>query len=252
MKTIVVANQKGGVGKTAISLHLAWYMAENGLRVLLVDLDTQGNASYSLRQENKIIGSGMLFTELDNSALFPSLGVPSNLTLSEATKDLANIQGINLQTAATFFIRNMNSIKMSGQFDICIIDTAPSLGNSLAAALMVGDAVLCPIELETYSLQGIKQMAITISNLKKINAKLKFLGILPSKVDMRNPRHKRHLSEIKVQYNELVIPHVIGLRSSVADALATSMPVWKIKKTAARKAASEMRIVAQYILDKTN
>lgn len=93
-------------------------------------------------------------------------------------------------------------------------------------------------------------MAATIGNIRKVNSKLAFLGILPSKVDMRNPRHKRHLEEIKMQYNEIVIPHIIGLRSSIADALSSSLPVWKIKKTAARKAAQEMKAVSNYVLNK--
>lgn len=246
MKTLIIAQQKGGVGKTAISLHIAWYLQEIGKKVLLIDLDTQGNASYSLRNEEKILGSGLLFS----SDKFVLNKVNSSLTLSPATNDLANVQSISLQEAAENFIKNIQIIKESDQFDVCIIDTPPSLGNTLAAALMVGDYVICPIELETYSLQGIKQMAATIGNIKKFNRKLEFLGILPSKVDTRNPRHKRHLEEIKIQYNELILPYSIGLRSSVADALSSSLPVWKIKKTAARKAAHEMKMVSEFILNK--
>lgn len=250
MKTIVVAQQKGGVGKTAIALHLAWYMQGEGKRVLLIDLDTQGNASYSLRQENQIIGSGLLFIQEELSELDAMPAGNSGLTLSPATNDLANVQSMDFHTAASQFVQHINSIKNKEYFDVCIIDTPPSLGNSLAAALMVADYVICPIELETYSLQGIKQMAVTIGNIRKVNKKLNFLGILPSKVDGRNPRHKRHLDEIQAQYGELVVPHQIGLRSSVADALSSSVPVWKIKKTAARKAAQEMQAVAKFVLNK--
>ena len=246
MKTIVVAQQKGGVGKTALSLHLAWFFSEKkNKKVLFIDLDTQGNATYSLSNAAKISGSGDLFSGgyNFNSTILDT----APLVLSPSTNSLANIQSLTLQEASESFVFNLNRIKDFNYFDFCIIDTAPSLGNSLAAALMVSDFVICPIELETYSIQGIKQMALTINSIKKFNKKLNFLGLLPSKVDMRNPRHIKHLQEIKVQYNEFLIPYVIGLRSSVADAVASSVPVWKIKKTAARKAVKEMTDIANFV-----
>jgi hypothetical protein len=100
----------------------------------------------------------------------------------------------------------------------------------MAAALLAADYVLSPIELEAYSIQGIKQIVTTIANLRKANPKLKFLGMVPSKVDARNPRHGRHLQELERAYPQLMIPTGVGLRSSIADALASRVPVWKIKK----------------------
>ena len=239
MKTIVVAQQKGGVGKTALALHLAWFLTERkSSKVLFIDLDTQGNATYSLSGVKQIVGmgSGNLFSAgLTVTYDFSD----SPLVLLPAGSMLANIQNLSLS--------NFKAIKEMGYFDYCVIDTPPSLGNALAAALMAADFVVCPIELETYSIQGIGQMALTINNIKKINKKLTFLGLLPSKVDMRNPRHIKHLAQIKSQYSDYLIPVSIGLRSSIADAVASSVPVWHIKRTAARKAAKEVNAVAEYI-----
>ncbi|WP_392423443.1 ParA family protein [Eikenella halliae] len=247
MKTIVVAQQKGGVGKTALALHLAWFLTERkNSKVLFIDLDTQGNATYSLSGVKQIVGmgSGNLFsTGLTVTYDFSD----SPLVLLPAGSMLANIQNLSLQEAASAFLSNFNAIKEMGYFDYCVIDTPPSLGNALAAALMAADFVVCPIELETYSIQGIGQMALTINNIKKINKKLTFLGLLPSKVDMRNPRHIKHLAQIKRQYSDYLIPVSIGLRSSIADAVASSVPVWHIKRTVARKAAKEVNAVAEYI-----
>jgi len=131
---------------------------------------------------------------------------------------------------------------------VCLIDTAPSLGNSMAAALYAADYVISPIELEAYSIQGIKKMVTAIANVRKANPDLQFLGMVPSKVDNRNPRHGRHLDELVRAYPQLIIPTGIGLRSSIADALATCVPVWKIKKTAARKATQEVRALADHVL----
>ena len=132
---------------------------------------------------------------------------------------------------------------------MCVIDTAPALGVRLVAALVSADFVLSPIELEAYSLQGIRMMVSTIQNVRKGNPALKFLGILPSKVDSRNPRHQAHLTELRTTYKGLLIPTAVGLRSSVADALALGEPVWTIRKTAARKAIREMREVAEHLHD---
>ncbi|MEP6604615.1 MAG: ParA family protein, partial [Nitrosospira sp.] len=77
-----------------------------------------------------------------------------------------------------------------------------------------------------------------------------FLGMLPSMVDSRKPRQVRNLQELQAAYSELLIPHVIGFRDGIADALASGIPVWQVKTTAARKAAIEVRAVAQYIFDK--
>ena len=79
---------------------------------------------------------------------------------------------------------------------------------------------------------------------------LQFLGMVPSKVDARNPRHVRHQVELQAAYPKLMAPASIGLRSSIADALASGVPVWKIRKTAARKATHEVRALAAYVFEK--
>jgi hypothetical protein len=97
---------------------------------------------------------------------------------------------------------------------VCLIDTAPSLGVSMAAALYAADYVLSPIELEAYSIQGIKKMVMAIANVRKANPGLKFLGMVPSKIDGRNPRHGRHLQELANAYPQLMIPAGIGLAAA--------------------------------------
>ena len=250
MKTLVVAQQKGGVGKTSSLVHLAFDFFERGLRVCVIDLDTQGNASFTLQD----YGSGYLASHMfdqDGDALRASFSdLPSGplLRLIESDPLLANMEKRSLTDAAAAFRENVAALADSG-FDVVLIDTAPALGVSLAAALYAADSVLSPIELEAYSIQGIKKMLTTIANVRKMNAKLKFLGMVPSKVDARNPRHVRHLQELQTAYPKLMIPAAIGLRSSIADALASGVPVWKIKKTAARKATTEVRALAEFVFE---
>lgn len=249
MKTLVTANQKGGVGKTSTLVHLAFDFFERGLKVAVIDLDTQANASYTLQTFQSGLAASALFS---GKALVKSLNVPADgphMALIESDAVLANMEIIALGQAGQHFQNAIKALDTQG-FDVCLIDTAPSLGVSMAAALLAADYVLSPVELDAYSMQGIKKMVTTIANLRKANPKLKFLGMVPSKVDGRNPHHGRHLDELQRAYPQLIIPAGVGLRSSIADALASGVPVWKIKKTAARKAAKEVRALAGHIFAK--
>jgi chromosome partitioning protein len=249
MKTLVTANQKGGVGKTSMLVHLAFHFLERGLKVAVIDLDTQANASFTLQEFQSGYLASQMFTPNggDLDAWFQNLPEGPLVRLVASDAPLANMEKLTLSEAASRFRKNMKALASCG-FDVCLIDTAPSLGNSMAAALFAADFVLSPIELEAYSIQGIKKMVTAIANVRKSNPGLQFLGMVPSKVDNRNPRHGRHLDELVQAYPQLIIPTGISLRSSIADALATCVPVWKIKKTAARKAAQEVRALADHIL----
>ncbi|EBM5962834.1 TPA: ParA family protein [Salmonella enterica subsp. enterica serovar 16:l,v:-] len=248
MKVLVTANQKGGVGKTSTLVHLAFDFSERGKRVAVIDMDTQGNASYTLQELSCGIRASELWGDIDSErfASMPSTGI----ALIESDTQLANVEKLSLQDMVNGFRHNLEELARSG-FDVCLIDTAPTLSNALIVALASADFVVSPIELEVYSIQGIKKMLTTFNQVKnRMNGKLIFIGMVPSKVDGRNPRHVRHLAELQNAYPNLMVPASVGLRSSIADALASRVPVWKIKKTAARKAAQEMRALADHVYSK--
>ncbi|WP_419613721.1 ParA family protein, partial [Thiolapillus sp.] len=252
MKTMVAANQKGGVGKTATLVHLAFDALERGLRVGVVDLDTQANASWTLKEFASGYTASQMFDQSSDEVRAWFNGEVTDepcIRLVESDAKLANMETKKLAEVGATFRSNIAALADSG-FDMILIDTAPSLGVGLAAALIAADFVLSPIELETYSIQGIQKMVTAIANVRQANPKLQFLGMVPSKVDARNPRHGRHLQELEAAYPQLMIPERVGLRSSIADALASGVPVWKIRKTAARKAAKEVRALANYVFNK--
>ena len=252
MKTLVVAQQKGGVGKTSSVVHLAFDFLERGLRVAVIDLDTQANASFTLAKYKIAARASSFFGPVPVDGWQDATAVDGHgprLVLIEADPELANAVFMPLDKAKQNLRANLKALAGQG-FDVCLIDTAPGLGVALVAALFAADCVLSPIELEAYSIQGIKMMLTTIMNVRKENTRLQFLGMVPSKVDARNPRHVRHLVELQTAYPKLMVPASIGLRSSIADALASGVPVWKIKKTAARKAAHEVRALADYVFEK--
>lgn len=253
MKTLVTANQKGGVGKTSGIVHLAFDFVERGLKVVVVDLDPQANASYTLSDYRTSLVASELFQDQSEErwrGVAPRAGAgQAALALIAGDPGLANLESKTISEAAAAFRHSIDELGRQG-FDVCLVDTAPSLGVRMAAALLAADFVLSPIELEAYSIQGIKQMVTTIANIRKANPKVKFLGMVASKVDSRNPRHARHQDELLRAYPQLMIPISVGLRSSIADALASRVPVWEIKRTAARKATQEIRALAEYVYQK--
>jgi chromosome partitioning protein len=249
MKTLVTAIQKGGQGKTFATCHLAFDFQERGLRVAVIDLDTQGNASFTLAAHQSGYLASQLFSG-DAEGLRHLFGGRANndLALLAADSSLANLDKMELSQAAAALRDN---IKVLGEFfDVCLIDTAPSLGVGMTAAVLAADYMLSPIEMEAYSLEGMKKMVSVIGNLRKMNPKLRFIGMVPNKVDARKPRHVANLATLQHAYPQLVLPISIGARDSIAEALGEKMPVWQIKKTAARKAIKEVRALADYVFTK--
>jgi len=259
MKSLVCANQKGGVGKTTIIVHLAFYFAELGKKVVVIDIDHQMNASFTLsKYAIRISSSKMLFAPSEGYDFIKSSLAArekafdnkySNIYLIPADPELLVLDKLSPEQLRSNLSQLFDALNESN-VDIILIDTPPALVPRLAAALMIADTVISPIELEIYSIQGITLMFNTIRNIRDLkNRKLRFLGMLPNRVDNRNPRHKAHLKELKAAYPDLVIPMEICLRGSIADAVSLKMPVWDIKKTAARPAGKEMKALSHYILN---
>ena len=244
MKTLVVANQKGGVGKTALVVNFALDFAERGAKVAVIDLDVQGNCSFTLADYSLTARASDIV--LDGKTDFP--GVVEGIGLLAGDNRLITVEQnvVAGKAAAGNLARGLEGLRAAG-YDFCLLDSPAAFGIRFMAGLLTADFVLAPIELEAYSIQGIKHLVATISNARKTNKKLCFLGMLANKVDARNPRHAGHLKQLRQAYGNLLIPSTVGLRSSIAEALVSGMPVWKSKKTAARAAAKEVREAAEWV-----
>ena len=257
MKTLVTAIQKGGQGKTFLTCHLAFDYQERGLKVAVIDLDTQGNASYTLSKHASGYTASQLFTGSPASLREVLVNRQSQegdssqggeICVMAADSNLADLDKMDVGAAA---LGLRESIKILAEFyDVCLIDTAPSLGVAMTAAVLASDYMLSPIEMEAYSLQGMKKMVAVIGGLRRHNPNLEFLGMVPNKVDARKPRHIENLETIQKTYPQLVMPFSIGSRDSIAQALGEQIPVWQVKKTAARKAAEEVRVMTNYVYQK--
>lgn len=247
MKTLVVANQKGGVGKTTLLVHMAHYAAEAGNRVLVIDLDPQGNTTSSL----EAFASGTC-----SSALFvPELirlkaEVATRITLIGADSALLNVDRANLDATRTF-VDQIRHLADSAQFDLCLIDTAPALGLRMVAAVTAANYVISPIELEAYSTDGIASMLKTLYGIRqKLNPGLQFLGMLPSRVNPHSPAQKANLIDLLKSHSDLVVRKVITQRTSTGESATAKKPVWAIRKTSARDAGREMKAVLAHIFEK--
>lgn len=247
MKTFTTAIQKGGQGKTFVTCHLAFDAADRGLKVAVIDLDPQGNASMTLEAHDCGVPASALFTG-DVAGLAPCFERQGeSITLIPADAALVNLDKMDAGRAATAMRASLAAL--GDHFDVCLIDTAPSLGVAMTAAVLSSDYLMSPVELEAYSLQGMKKMVTVIGNLRKQNPKLRFLGMLPNKVDARKPRHIANLAALRQAYPTLVLPISIGARDSIAEALGEGVPVWKVRKTAARTAAKEVRAMASHVYE---
>ncbi len=251
MKVATIANQKGGVGKSTIVFHLASYFAKAGKKCLVVDLDPQANATYSLMKHENIVQMPFASCDLLASSLHhvdQLDNAKAGPFLAAATKPLFDVdRDLNIREISTKFRDNVAKIKKHANPDYIMIDTGPAMGDKMGAALVVSDYVISPIELETFAINGLALMMHTIEKYKQVNKNLKFLGLIPNK--LRQEHHHETMRNLQRQYPELVIPCPIAYRDSISEAMTTGNPVWKIKKTAARKAAQEMLALGKYVLD---
>lgn len=252
----VTANQKGGVGKTATNVHLSFGLYERGEKHVVVDLDTQANSSYTLGAFKSELTASHLFSgDIDGLRAWfaenPTEDGPMLIAADDALKDVDD--GMDIITAATNFRASIAVLAEQG-FKVCLIDTSPHLGKVMIAALAAADYVLSPIEVEIYSIIGIDKMLAILDNVKAgswpgipANPGMKFVGMVPCKINSSDPRHIENIKLLNESYPELIVPLQVGLRSSIAEALSIGVPVWQIKKTAARKAIAEVRAINEYV-----
>lgn len=261
MKTTVIAVNKGGVGKTATAVHLAFSAEDLPVSppTVYLDLDEQKNSTYTL---GAYLAEGLSATLMftpggadEIRAYFASNPVKPGITLIGSDDVLSEIDKYDVGGISANFLASMKALEEVG-FKLCLIDTPNGGGSIQQCALAAADYVLSPIEVEHYSVQGIEKLVTRIGDIKNgnldglpANPDLHWLGMLPNKVDLRNPRHVKNLAALRKAHGDLMVPLEVGLRSSIADAVASCVPVWKIKKTTARAAAAEVRAVAKLVFE---
>ena len=250
MKTLVLCNQKGGVGKSAVATLLAHHLAQQGLRVLAIDLDHQGNFTKPLRLSGRAATSGVTADALLTGMPPPLPARPFVLVPADRA-----LLGLERQPALhTPFARHFRAFlaAVDAAFDVCVIDTNPNPDIRVIAALASADFVLSPIQLNQEAMDGVSGLLnhdrVGLRKIKAVlNPKLALIGLLPTMVEP-TPFQKANFLQVVQQYHPLMIrigdgPGAfasIPRRSSIAEAQAEGAVLWEMKKTAARDAWREI------------
>ena len=251
-KTIAVCNQKGGVGKTTTSINLAACLAAAEQRVLLIDIDPQGNATTGLGFNKHQIKKSIYHALIGEDEIV-SLSQPTSmpfLKLVPANTDLvgAEIELVGIVSRETRLKQSLRSVQ--NQYDFILIDCPPSLGLLTLNALAAADAVIIPLQCEYYAMEGFADLQRTISLVKKgINPQLNILGIVLTMFDARNNLARQVQGEIREHFGGTVFEVVIPRNVRLSEAPSHGKPI--ILYDVASKGASSYFDLAKEVLAHT-
>jgi chromosome partitioning protein len=229
MKIVSIFNQKGGVGKTTTNINLAAYIALKGHKVLVIDIDPQGNTSSGLGiEKDEVVKTTyeLLIGETEiNESILPIEKIeklkiiPSNMNLAGADLELSYMD--NRESILKTKLADLDE-----KFDYVIIDCPPSLGLLTINALTASDSVLIPMQCEYYALEGISQLVKTIQKVKKgLNKELEIEGVVLTMFDPRRNLQIQVAEELKSYFGELVYESSIPRNVRLAESPSFGVPI---------------------------
>ena len=228
MIRVAVANQKGGVGKTTTAINLATALAAIGWKVLLIDLDPQGNASTGLGigQSGREISSYDVL--IGNASVIEgavSTRVP-RLELLPATMDLsgAEVELVSLEARARRLERALDAVPPS-RWDICLFDCPPSLGLLTVNGLVAARHLLVPLQCEFFALEGLSQLLQTVERIRlAFNPELQILGIALTMFDKRNKLSQQVADDVRACLGRAVFDTVVPRNVRLSEAPSHGLP----------------------------
>jgi chromosome partitioning protein len=226
-RIIAIANQKGGVGKTTTAVNLATALAACGKRVLIIDLDPQGNATTGLgieREQRKTGAYELLIDGISLAAATKPTSVP-NMWILPTTPDLAGaeIELIDLERRE-FRLRDALAAGALN-YDFVLIDCPPSLTLLTLNAMVAADCVLVPLQCEFYALEGLSQLTKTIERVKKhLNPVLEIQGVVLTMFDKRSSLNEQVASDVRAHFGDRVYDTAIPRNVRMAEAPSHGIP----------------------------
>lgn len=227
-RIIAVSNQKGGVGKTTTAINLSACLAEKGLRVLVIDLDPQGNTTSGFgidkyNTENTvyelIVGECLLEECLIENVYEQLSIIPSNVNLAGAEIELIDIEEKE-------YILKKEIDKIKDKFDFIIIDCPPSLNILTVNAMTTANTVLVPIQCEYYALEGLSQLIHTINLVKeRLNPVLEIEGVVFTMYDARTNLSLQVVENVKQNLKQNIYKAIIPRNVRLAEAPSHGLPI---------------------------
>lgn len=227
-RIIAIANQKGGVGKTTTAVNLGAALAESGLRVLVVDLDPQGNASTGLGINPRDVSASIYDVLMQDTPALDAVEPTSlkNLFVIPATLDLAGAE-IELVPAFSRELKLKRALDaVRSEYDVVLIDCPPSLGLLTVNGLAAADDVIVPIQCEYYALEGLGQLLRNVALVRSsLNATLDVRGIILTMYDARTRLAEQVETEVREHFGTKVYKTVVPRTVRLAEAPSFGQPV---------------------------
>ncbi len=250
-RIIAIANQKGGVGKTTTAINLSSCLAEKGKKVLVIDMDPQGNTTSGLgidknELENTIyemIIGECLLEECLLENVFNNLSlIPSHVNLSGAEIELMDMEG------KEYIVRGqVNAIR--DNYDFVIIDCPPSLSMLTVNAMTTADSIIVPIQCEYYALEGLSQLIHTITLVKKrLNPNLNIEGVVFTMYDARTNLSLQVVENVKNNLHQNIYKTIIPRNIRLAEAPSHGMPINLYDSKSA--GAESYKLLAEEVINK--
>lgn len=223
-----IVNQKGGVGKTTTAINLASFLSESGHKTLIIDMDSQSNATSGIGLNQAQIKANIYDLLLDSDTLEEAL-YPTpfdNLHIVPATRDLAGaeVEMVHLVSRETLLSRKIEILKTF--YDFIIIDCPPSLGLLTLNALVASDKAVVPVQCEYFALEGVASLLNTIRLIQdNLNPNLEILGILLTMFDRRTAINKLVAENTRSYFKELVFDTIIPRNTRLTEAPSHGLPI---------------------------
>lgn len=246
---IAIINQKGGVGKTTTAVNLASYLAKSGKRVLLADLDPQGNATSGLGIDKHNLDETM-YDALFNHEAATSIVRDTEFDNLQVLPANTNLAGAEVQLVSTMQ-REIQLREVLNQFDhdYILIDCPPSLGLLTINALSAADYVLIPVQNEYYALEGLSQLINVVERVQTaINPDLKILGVILTMFDPRNSLSKQVKEELEKHFGNKLFTTVIPRNVRLAEAPSFGKPIGEHDKWS--KGARAYKSLAKEVMNR--